>query len=90
MKKFYSVLLAALVASSAIVSLCAAEDVFVTKNGKKFHNAESRFIKGKETTKLTLEDAQAKGYEPSKAYLDYKKSLEAKLAPEAAQAKVKK
>ena len=49
-----------------------AEYVYVTKNGKKYHHAESRFIKNKETEKITLEEAIARGLEPSKAYLKAK------------------
>lgn len=55
-----------------------AEDVFVTKYGKKYHKAESRFIKGKEVIKLDREEAEAKGYKPSSEFLDEQPAQEEK------------
>ncbi|NLE64826.1 MAG: hypothetical protein GX606_02795 [Elusimicrobia bacterium] len=46
-----------------------AEDVFVTRTGKVYHHAESPFIKDRETVKMTKEEAEAKGYKPSRSYL---------------------
>lgn len=58
-----------------------AEFVYVTPNGSKYHHAESRFIKGKDgIKKLTLEEAQKQGYEPSRDYLRYKARQEASEA----------
>jgi hypothetical protein len=58
------------------VSPAWAEYVYVTKNGKKFHHAESKFIQNRETEKITVEEALARGLEPSKAYLKHKASAE--------------
>ena len=49
-----------------------AEDVYVTKHGKLYHAADSRFIKGKEVVKMSLEEAEAKGYKPSQEFLKEK------------------
>lgn len=63
--------LAAILAAGA-TGLSFAEDVFVTKNGKVYHHAESPFIKNRETVKMTKEEAEAKGYKPSKSYIKAK------------------
>jgi len=47
-----------------------AEDVFVTEHGKKYHKADSRFLKGKETIKMTREEAEAEGYLPARDFLE--------------------
>ena len=67
----FGILMSVIVAASA---LAADAYVYVTKNGKKYHNAESRFIKNKETEKITLEEAKSRGLEPSSAYLKYMES----------------
>ena len=51
--------------SAMMTTLAFAEDVFITKYGKKYHKADSRFIKGKEVTKLTREEAEERGFKPS-------------------------
>lgn len=51
--------------SAMMTTLALAEDVFITKYGKRYHKADSRFIKGKEVTKLTREEAEERGYKPS-------------------------
>jgi hypothetical protein len=68
-RKFMTMLLALGVLTMAL-SNAIAEDVFVTKKGKKYHKADSRFIKGKEVTKMSREDAEAKGYKPSSDFLN--------------------
>ena len=80
-KTVLAILLGAML--SMAVSPAWAEFVYVTKNGKKYHNAESRFIQGRETEKITLEEAIARGLEPSKAYLQNKAALEQAPANEA-------
>lgn len=45
-------------------SLAFAEDVYVTKQGKKYHSSDCRFIKNRETQKIDIEEAKAKGLEP--------------------------
>ena len=67
-KKLLVFLMAAFMAAGA-VAMSFAEDVFVTKNGKVYHHAESPFIKNRETVKMTKEEAEAKGFKPSRSYL---------------------
>lgn len=55
---------------SGMISFSAfAEDVYVTKSGKKYHKEDSRFTKGKEVTKMDRKEAEEKGYEPSSDFL---------------------
>ena len=49
-----------------------AEDVFITRTGKFFYPASSPFIKTRATVRVSREDAQARGYKPSKSYLKAK------------------
>jgi len=57
-----------------VTSASFAEFVYVTEQGKKYHNENSRFIKNKKTEKITLEEAQKRGLEPSSAYLKFKEN----------------
>jgi len=41
-----------------------AEDVYVTANGTKYHKADCRFIKDRETQKLDKQAAVEQGYVP--------------------------
>lgn len=68
-KRFFSTFLSLLVGMMVLSQAVFAEDVYVTKNGKKYHRKDSRFIKGKEVEKLTVEEAEARGYEPSSEFL---------------------
>lgn len=72
-KAILSVLLGAIL-TSVMVLPALAEDVYVTKSGKKYHNAESKWIQNRETEKISLEDAIERGLEPSKEYLRWKAS----------------
>jgi len=69
MKKITTFLLAAaMVFASATFAL--AEDVFVTQYGKKYHKVDSHYLQGKkEVIKLTREEAEEQGYEPSKEFI---------------------
>jgi hypothetical protein len=69
MKKKLLVLLMAVVMAAGVAAMSFAEDVFVTKSGKVYHHAGSPFIKNRETVKMTKEEAEAKGFKPSKSYL---------------------
>ncbi len=84
MKKRLMVLMMAVAMAVGAVGLTFAEDVFVTKNGKVYHHAGSPFIKNRETVKMTKEEAEAKGYKPSKSYLK-EKAAEEKQPSENAQ-----
>lgn len=56
------ILSAALLANAAVVF---AQDVFVTKNGKKYHSEQTcRWVKGRESTTLDEKAAVEKGYKP--------------------------
>jgi len=68
-KKFLSTFLSVLVGAMILTQAVFAEDVYVTKNGKKYHKKESRFIKGREVEQLTIEEAEARGYKPSSEFL---------------------
>jgi hypothetical protein len=68
-----SVLLGAAMASSLSIS-AFAEDVYVTKSGKKYHHAESKWIQNREAEKISLEEAIERGLQPSKEYLRWKES----------------
>ena len=60
---FFAIFLAVL-----MVTYAATESVvYVTKTGKKYHNRDCRTLaRSKNLTELTIEQAQAKGYEPCK------------------------
>ncbi len=45
----------------AMTTLGAAEEVYVTKNGTKYHKELCRFIKNKGAEKIDLQDAITKG-----------------------------
>ena len=62
MKRLISIVMVALLLSTA--SIAVAADVHVTKNGKKYHTQECRWVKGRETVKMLDEDAVKKGYKP--------------------------
>ena len=47
-----------------IASAALAEDVYITKQGSKYHKEDCRFIKNRDTEKIDIEDAKAKGLEP--------------------------
>ena len=69
MRNKLTTLVLGVVLSFLMTTAVFAEDVYVTKNGKKYHKADSRFVKGKEVEKLSREEAEARGYEPSKDFL---------------------
>jgi len=48
----------------ASTSLVFAEEVFATKQGKKYHKENCRFIKNRDTQKIDIEEAKEKGLEP--------------------------
>ena len=53
-----------LLAAVSFASVAHAEDVYVSKNGKRFHREACKLIQNKETAKLSLEEAGAKGLKP--------------------------
>lgn len=54
------------------MSSVLAEDVFITRTGKFYYPASSPFIKARAMVKISRDDAQARGYKPSKSYLKAK------------------
>ena len=50
----------------ATVSLAFAEDVYVTKNGKKYHTEICRLIQNKSPHKISMDEALKKGLTPCK------------------------
>ena len=74
MRKALSTLLLGALLMSTVAMSAYAENVYVTKHGKKYHNAESKWIKGKEVEKIPIEEAVERGLTPSKEYLDWKES----------------
>lgn len=47
----------------AATSAAFAEDVYVTKQGTKYHKQDCRFIKNRDTQAIDIKDAEAKGLE---------------------------
>jgi len=48
----------------SVSSMAYAEKVYVTANGKKYHKADCRSIKNRDTMALEEKEAIAQGYEP--------------------------
>ena len=75
MKRRLWLMLMGMIISVMMATASFAEYVYVTKNGKKYHHEQSRFLKNKEAEKITVEEAIARGLEPSKEYLRLKETL---------------
>lgn len=60
-----------------------AQDVYVTKNGKKYHKAECRLIQKKNPEAITLDEAKTSGLEPCRKC--YKDELSAAASDDAPQ-----
>ena len=75
-QRVFAVLLGMMLALSA-TTMTFAEDVYVTKYGKKYHKADSHYIEGKEgVEKLSREEAEELGYEPSREFLKAEMALQ--------------
>ena len=55
--------------SMLLTTMSMAEDVYITKKGKRYHKVNSRFIKGKEVEKISREEAEKRGLKPSSEFL---------------------
>ena len=66
-KALYAVLIGVMLSMTA--TQLWAETVCVTQKGKKFHPADSRFCSRDGVEKISVEEAKARGLEPSKEYL---------------------
>ncbi|HOX54039.1 MAG: hypothetical protein PHI86_05210 [Candidatus Omnitrophica bacterium] len=62
LKKLASLILCLVFLTTA--SAAFAEDVYVTKQGTKYHKQDCRFIKNRDTQAIDIENAKAKGLEP--------------------------
>ena len=85
MNKSLKIILLGLIATTMLATSAMAEWVYVTKNGKKYHPESSRFAKMEGVERITKEEAEARGLEPSKAYLAV--AQDAKEEQEATKAK---
>jgi len=85
MNKSLKIILLGLIATTMLATSAMAEWVYVTKNGKKYHPESSRFAKMEGVERITKEEAEARGLEPSKAYLAV--AQDAKEEQEASKAK---
>jgi len=59
--------LAALIMCLAFLTITSslfAEDVYITKQGKKYHESDCRFVTNRDTQKISLDVAKTKGLEP--------------------------
>ena len=71
-----------LVVFTAFLSTAAvvyADDVYVTKNGKKYHQEQCLLIKNKGAHKIALDEAQAKKLEPCQRCFKKDSDKQAKL-----------
>ena len=57
---------------AAAMPIVRAEDVFITRTGKCYYPASSPFVKTRATIRVPREEAERKGYKPSRSYLKAK------------------
>ena len=69
MKHTLKVLLLSFLAMTVFATTSFAEWVYVTKNGEKYHHENSRFAKMEGSKRISKEEAEEQGFEPSAAYL---------------------
>jgi len=75
MKYALKVMLLSILTTAVLATSAFAEWVYVTKNGEKDHHVDSRFAKMESSQRLSIEEAEELGYEPSKIYLRTVKKL---------------
>jgi hypothetical protein len=68
MNRRVSLMLAGLLVGAMLTTAALAEDVCVTKNGKRYHKMNSRFLKGKQFDVISREEAEKRGYKPSSEF----------------------
>ncbi len=77
MKKVLTMMLAGMVIASSTFAF--AEEVYATKNGKKYHKVDCILIKDKGAKVIALEDAEKKGMKPCRrCYGSVNQGLEVK------------
>jgi hypothetical protein len=64
MRRLVPMLMCMLFLTTATFATASAKDVYVTKNGKKYHTETCRWVKGRETIKMAEEEAIKKGLTP--------------------------
>ncbi len=62
MKRWMAVLVCMVLLGTT--SFASAKDVYATKNGKKYHTADCRWVKNRDVVKMTEEEAVKKGLAP--------------------------
>ena len=62
MNKFLTMMLAGMLIAGS--TFAYAEDVYVTKNGKKYHKADCLLVKDKGAKPISMEEAQKKSLKP--------------------------
>jgi len=68
MNRKLSMMLAGLLVTAMLTTAAFAEDVCVTKHGKRYHKVGSKFLKGKEFDVISREEAETRGYKPSSEF----------------------
>lgn len=48
----------------AATTIAAAENVYITDNGTKYHKVDCRFVRNKDALKLSKDEAIGQGYTP--------------------------
>ena len=59
-------------ALTSVMPVAVAEDVFITRTGKFYYPASSPFVRTRATLRVPREEAEARGYKPSRSYLKEK------------------
>ena len=73
--------LSLVVAMIMVAASAFADDVFVTKHGKRYHKADCKVVKGKEVQKIDQGQAEQKGLKPCNVC--FKQDTSAALSSEA-------
>lgn len=81
MRKMLLRVLVAVLVSGLISSASIAEDVCVTKHGKKYHKMGSRFIKDREFEVISREEAETRGYKPSSDFFRKNSETDGETGP---------
>jgi len=75
----------------SVAANASAEDIFATKNGKKYHKADCRLVQNKNPEAISKKEAAEKGLEPcSKCFKDEVSSVKSDAKQQIASTKEKK
>ena len=64
MKRLLTMVMCVFFLATSVMASASAKDVYVTKKGKKYHVEECRWIKNRETIKMSEKKALEEGYKP--------------------------